>query len=38
MTSFVLRWLVAWLLFVTAWFALVALACGRRVWGRKATQ
>jgi hypothetical protein len=38
MTSFVLRWLVAWLLFVTAWFALVALACGRRLWGRKATQ
>ena len=32
MTSFLLRWLIGWLLFVTAWFALVALACGRRLW------
>jgi len=31
-TSFLLRWLVAWLLFITAWFAVVALACGRRPW------
>jgi hypothetical protein len=30
MTSFLVRWLVAWLLFVTAWFAEVALACARR--------
>lgn len=30
MTSFIARWLIAWLLFVTAWFATVALACGRR--------
>jgi hypothetical protein len=30
MTSFMARWLVAWLLFVTAWFVVVALACGRR--------
>jgi hypothetical protein len=29
MASFVLRWLIAWLLFVTAWFAVVALAGGR---------
>jgi hypothetical protein len=35
MTSFIARWLVAWLLFVTAWFAVVALACGRRPWVRK---
>jgi len=32
MTSFLLRWLGGWLLFVTAWFAVVALACGRRLW------
>jgi hypothetical protein len=37
MTSFVCRWLIAWLLFVTAWFAAVALACGRRLWGRRVT-
>jgi hypothetical protein len=30
MTSFIARWLIAWLLFVTAWFAVVALACGRK--------
>jgi hypothetical protein len=35
MTSFIVRWLVAWLLFVTAWFAVVALACGQRPWARK---
>jgi hypothetical protein len=35
MTSFIVRWLVAWLLFVTAWFAVVALACGRRPWARR---
>jgi hypothetical protein len=35
MTSFIVRWLVAWLLFVTAWFAVVALACGHRLWGLK---
>jgi hypothetical protein len=38
MTSFVLRWLIAWLLFVTAWFAVVALACGRRLWGQRAAE
>jgi hypothetical protein len=37
MTSFIARWLVAWLLFVTAWFAVVALACGRRLWVRRTT-
>jgi len=36
LTSFIARWVVAWLLCVTAWFALVALACGRRLWGRSA--
>jgi hypothetical protein len=35
MTSFIARWLVAWLLFVTAWFAVVALACGRKLWVRR---
>jgi len=30
MTSFIARWLGAWLLFVTAWFALVALTCFRK--------
>jgi len=35
MTSFIARWLVAWLLFVTAWFALVALACGRWLAGTR---
>ena len=38
MTSFVFRWLIAWLLFVTAWFAVVALACGRQLWGRRAAE
>ena len=37
MTSFIVRWLVAWLLFVTAWFAVVALTCGRRLRLRRAT-
>jgi hypothetical protein len=37
MTSFAARWLVAWLLFVTAWFAVVALACGRKPWVHRAT-
>ncbi len=36
MTSFIARWLFAWLLFVTAWFALVAITCGRKLWVRKA--
>ena len=38
MTSFLLRWLGGWLLFVTGWFAVIALACGRRLWPARAAK